>query len=74
MTLPVHNPEVLNVCGRLRTKQSFAHMDDAAPWQAGQSTTAVYWCLRTMGHAGPDQAFVHPHACREGRACYEKLD
>jgi hypothetical protein len=70
MTLPIHNPEI-KVCRRLRTKQAFMHSGTDAPWQNGTSITAAYWCLRTMGAAGPDEAFVHPRDCREGRSCYE---
>ena len=30
-------------------------------------STATYWCLKTMGKAGPDQHFVHRSVCQEGR-------
>lgn len=70
MKLPIHEPEPI-VCRRLRTKQAFSQMADIEPWQTGSSTTAVYWCLHTMSPAGPDQAFVHPHQCCEGRSCFE---
>ena len=64
--------EVPVVCRCLRTKTSFGTLDgDVAPWQAGLSTTAVYWCLRTMESWGPDQSFAHAHRCRAGRSCFE---
>ena len=43
--------------------------DDMEPWQSGESTTAVFWCLRTMETAGPDDAYCHPSTCQSGRAC-----
>lgn len=63
------------VCRRLRTKTAFGALVtdcslEAAPWDTGASTTAVYWCLGTMGSAGPDDGLAHPHACHEGRACF----
>jgi hypothetical protein len=75
MKLPIHGatPETPTVCRLLRTKQSYAGYsdEDATPWQLGASTTAVFWCLQTMGHAGPDDAFVHPNHCQQGRSCFE---
>jgi hypothetical protein len=60
------------VCRLLRTKHSFGSFSGGlAPWQAGLSTTAVYWCLGTMETAGPDDGFAHPHRCVAGRACFE---
>ena len=70
MNLPIHD-EQPQICRRLRTKQAFMHVDSDEPWHAGTSNTAAYWCLRTMGSAGPDEAYVHPHACRPGRGCFE---
>ena len=63
------------VCRMLRTKTFFGTLvgdySEAAPWDSGASTTAVYWCLRTMESAGPDDQYAHPHACRAGRECFE---
>jgi hypothetical protein len=63
------------VCRRLRTKTAFGTLVtdcslEAAPWDTGASTTAVYWCLGTMASAGPDDGLAHPHACHEGRSCF----
>ena len=61
------------VCRMLRTKTAFGtFVGNIYSWQAGRSTTAVYWCLRTMETAGPDDGYAHPHACCEGRGCYER--
>jgi hypothetical protein len=44
--------------------------DDAVGWDAGYVSTATYWCLATMEPVGPDEGFVHAHACVAGRACF----
>jgi hypothetical protein len=63
------------VCRRLRTKTSFgSYLGSATFWENGDSTTAVYWCLDTMGSAGPDDHFAHAHICREGRSCFRPRD
>ena len=59
------------VCRLLRTKTAFGTTDAGHDWQAGGSTTAVYWCLGTMQTAGPDDGLAHPHDCHEGRRCFE---
>lgn len=61
------------VCRLLRTKHAFGtFVGNLYSWQAGASTTAVYWCLGTMETAGPDEGYAHPHQCRAGRACFEE--
>ena len=60
------------LCACLRTKTAFgSFIGDYHPWQEGGSSTAAYWCLRTMGSAGPDDHFAHPQRCRAGRVCFE---
>jgi hypothetical protein len=70
MNLPVQNAEI-PMCRRLRTKQTFMHADTEVSWKTGESATATYWCLRTMGAHGPDEAYVHPKECKAGRTCFE---
>ena len=73
ISLPSLKKEIPTVCRLLRTKNSFANYgddSDVAPWQLGESDTAVYWCLKTMQHAGPDDGYAHPHHCLAGRSCY----
>jgi hypothetical protein len=61
------------VCRLLRTKTAFGTlMGTLYSWESGRSTTAVYWCLRTMETAGPDDGYAHPHTCCEGRECYTR--
>lgn len=62
-----------SICSMLRTKTAFGtFVGNLWSWQSGNSTTAVYWCLRTMETAGPDDRYAHPHTCCHGRACYEE--
>ena len=58
------------VCRSLRTKTAFGTLVGHRPWQLGASSTAVYWCLRTMASAGPDDGLAHPPTCRPGRGCH----
>lgn len=65
------------VCRKLRTKHAFGAFSASGPlppWQAGGSTTAVYWCLETMETAGPDDGYCDAHRCRPGRACFKPPD
>jgi len=73
ISLPTVKQEIPAVCRMLRTKNAFTNYGDdseVAPWQLGESTTAAYWCLKTMQHAGPDDGYAHPHHCLAGRGCY----
>ena len=75
--LPTIKQEIPAVCRLLRTKNAFANFGDdseVTPWQLGESPTAVYWCLKTMQHAGPDDSIAHPHDCLAGRSCYRAAD
>lgn len=57
------------VCGQLRTKQMHVlGRIDAESWQP--SSTAQYWCLRTMQDFGPDDDFACPEDCQASRRCY----
>ena len=64
-------PDLPVVCQMLRTKNAFGNHVGYRPWQLGESTTAVYWCLHTMGTVGPDDQLVHPHSCCGARACFQ---
>jgi hypothetical protein len=56
----------------LRTKNAFGTREPGAPdWREGTSTSAVYWCLRTMETWGLDDRPAHAHDCRAGRECFE---
>ena len=60
-----------DVCTCLRTKTAFGSLSGSThEWQQGKSTTAVYWCLLTMGNSGPDDHIAHARRCRPGRACF----
>jgi hypothetical protein len=86
MNLPVQpsstTTERSPVCRLLRTKTAFGsymlETDDGSiegntgdpAWQNGDSTTAVFWCLKTMDTCGPDDDFAHAKSCRPGRECF----
>ena len=64
-------PAVPVVCRKLRTKMAFGSMHEGLrDWRYGESSTAVYWCLKTMETAGPDDSYAHPHHCCASRSCY----
>jgi len=67
----------------LRTKTAFGSYmmgdddgdsGDSPSWQDGNSTTAVFWCLKTMDTCGPDDDIAHAKSCRHGRACFRSDD
>ncbi len=62
------------VCSNLRTKTAFGHLVGHHPWQAGGSSTAVYWCLKTMEPIGPDDGIAHPHRCKPARGCWRERE
>ena len=80
MSTPLPQLEDINgiptVCRLLRTKHAFGTFaeGDFDPWQTGESTTAVFWCLATMQTCGPDDSFAHPTRCQTGRECYQTED
>jgi len=62
------------LCRHLRSKRYYYGTVDQARESAELSTTAQYWCLRTMRVVGPDQGAVSVAACRYGRACCDPAD
>ena len=70
-TLPAAG--VRGLCTHLRTKRYYYGSSDDVLEVAELSTTAQFWCLRTMRMVGPDEGYVSPAACRVGRACCEAL-
>jgi hypothetical protein len=67
-------PSAPVVCRCLRTKAAFGTVVGDGDWRQGDSSTHVYWCLATMEHVGPDDGWVHPHACGGKRGCYRPRD
>lgn len=59
-------------CQCLRTKNPYGTTpQDVESWLPGIAVASSYWCLRTMGPAGPDENYVHLARCVPGRKCYE---
>jgi hypothetical protein len=72
MELPIDTDPACCVCRLLRSKGTpGVTYDDAVSWEAGFVSTATYWCLATTDQIGPDDGFVHPHACTPGRICHQ---
>ncbi len=68
-------PIVQTRCASLRSKSSYGawgEMHEEMLEMVG--ATATYWCLKTMGKAGPDEHFVHRSVCNENRRCWEAAD
>jgi hypothetical protein len=62
-------------CSQLRSKSTHAgYGDDFELHEELMGATATYWCLKTMGKAGPDDHYVHKSLCQTGRACHEPSD
>jgi hypothetical protein len=60
------------VCQCLRTKTIYGNFaGDFETWRDGVASSASFWCLKTMGPAGPDEHFVHIGQCGPQRRCYE---
>ena len=63
------------VCRKLRTKTAFGTLEGLTrDWREGASSTAVFWCLRTMETWGVDDRPAHASACRRGRTCFAAPD
>jgi hypothetical protein len=60
------------VCRRLRSKGiPGVSYEDSVSFDAGNVSTATFWCTATADAVGPDDSYVHPHACVAGRTCFE---
>lgn len=62
-------------CRCLRSKSSYgAFGEDLEELESTMGATTTYWCLKTMGKAGPDEHYVHKTLCQLGRSCYESME
>jgi hypothetical protein len=69
---PVDEATEPKVCQCLRTKTIYGNFaGDFERWHDGVASSASFWCLKTMGPAGPDEHFVHIGQCGSNRSCYE---
>lgn len=70
MELPIAENPV--VCRRLRAKGTPGmHYTELVDFDDGYCDSATFWCLATGEPVGPDDGFVHPHACIAGRECFK---
>ncbi len=62
-------------CESLRSKSSYGAFGDFHEELVElMGATTTYWCLRTMGKAGPDDHFVHRSVCQQGRTCWQSCE
>jgi hypothetical protein len=66
--------ELPQVCRYIRKKTASGNAIGYQGWQRGDSSTASYWCLQTMGASGPDDHLVEPKQCLAGRVCFSKRE
>jgi len=59
------------LCRHLRTKTWYVPDSYAERDVTRSSSTAQYWCLKTMRSDGPDGALALAEDCVEGRGCFE---
>jgi hypothetical protein len=61
-------------CRFLRGKNAFGSLEGGEnPFFEFDTGTTIYWCLRTMGAAGPDNGLAHISTCsNEERNCFSE--
>lgn len=64
-------PDPATRCRQIRTKMMFVATDWEERAAEYPSSTATYWCLKTMAVVGPDGEPVDIGDCRAGRSCHE---
>ena len=60
------------LCRYLRTKTWYVPDSYSERDVSRSSSTAQYWCLKTMRSDGPDGALALAEDCVEGRGCFER--
>lgn len=60
-------------CRALRTKLYAMNPEAGRAYLVERIPTEHYWCLWTMGPAGPDERPADPECCVARRACYREL-
>ncbi len=60
-------------CRFLRAKNAFGTLEGGGnPFLPEDPGTTAYWCIRSMGPAGPDGRLAHISSCANPeRACYQ---
>jgi hypothetical protein len=73
MSIPVER--LTKPCKCLRTKNRYGSIpQNAESWLPGVASSSTYWCLRTIGPAGPDDHYVHLSHCTPSRVCFEQTE
>ena len=63
-------PAPTTVCRAIRSKGAGVVYGSRVQFENGFYSNAVFWCLATAETVGPDDGFVHPHACTSERSCF----
>jgi len=63
-------PDLL-LCRHLRTKTRYVPDSHPERDATRSSSTAQYWCLKTMRSDGPDGNLALPEDCTDERVCFE---
>jgi hypothetical protein len=59
-------------CRHLRTKKMYIPaLAASALDHEDTNDQSFYWCNKTLGALGRDDAPVHPCSCQPGRSCHE---
>lgn len=58
-------------CRNLRTKSFYVPAQRHEKLLLEDGPSSQYWCLKTMGPVGPDEAVVCPSECSRQRSCFE---
>lgn len=69
MSDPRPTTEKKPLCGAIRAKGFYVFTEEPQPVE--DTLTAVFWCVKTMTHIGPDGDAVHRSFCDGTRPCFE---
>jgi hypothetical protein len=66
------NTEIIPLCRYLKGKNPFGTLEGGdQPWRVTDDPNTIYWCVKSLGAAGPDNGSIEPKLCRAGRSCYK---
>ncbi len=57
------------LCAAIRAKGFYVFTEEPQPVE--DTLTAVFWCVKTQTHIGPDGDAVHRQFCDGTRPCFE---
>ncbi len=58
-------------CRYLRAKSPYGGLEGGEnQWYLLDNANTICWCIQSAGGSAPDNGFVDPPHCVEGRSCY----